>query len=160
MTTDFQKLILPAIGYYELGMFQDSYDELEKLPPELKTTREVLSIKADILTKLESWKLLREVSRFLVKMWPNDPQHLISHAFATRRSISIVEAEKILLEAVSFHADEPIVHFNLACYAAQQARLEKAAQHLGEAIKLDPQVRKMALDDKDLEPLWGKVGYS
>jgi len=46
---------------------------------------------------------------------------------------------------------------NLACYICQLGDLEKAKQSLQHALKLDPKLRVMALDDEDLKSLWEAI---
>ena len=139
-------------------MYQDAYTELEELPAHEKTAREVLELKVEILHKLESWNLAREVSKFLSDTSPENSQYVIWKAYATRRISGIREAEKVLLGAIVAHENDPIIHYNLACYAAQLGRLSDAGERLEQAIGLDPGVKLMALDDPDLEPLWSQLG--
>ena len=88
---------------------------------------------------------------------PADAQWAISLAYATRRAQSIEAAKCILLEAVERLPDEPILHFNLACYECQLGELEVAKARLAHAFKLEPKCRLMALDDDDLAPLWDSL---
>jgi hypothetical protein len=46
-----------------------------------------------------------------------------------------------------------MIAFNLACYASVTGRMEEAKVRLGRAIKLDKDIRRLALDDEDLKPL-------
>ena len=147
-----------ALGYLNLGMAGEANNEIEALSPEVKTSREVLSLRASVYMEAGSWELLREVSTFLVKNWPGESLHWVWLGFATRRCLSIADAEQVLQEALSSHPAEPLIHFNLACYAAQTGNLGTARERLGHAIDLNPNVRKMALDDPDLEPLWAGLG--
>ena len=47
-----------------------------------------------------------------------------------------------------------MIAFNLACYASVTGRMEEAKVRLRHAIKLDKDIRGLALDDEDLKPLW------
>jgi hypothetical protein len=47
-----------------------------------------------------------------------------------------------------------MIAFNLACYASVAGRMEEAKVCLRHTIDLDKDVRKLALDDEDLRPLW------
>lgn len=152
--TDPKSRLTAATGYMELQMYQDAYTELEELPAHEKTAREVLELKVEILHKLESWNLAREVSKFLSDTSPENSQYVIWKAYATRRISGIREAEKVLLGAIVAHENDPIIHYNLACYAAQLGRIDEAKTSLTKAIEIDPNVRQMILDDPDLEPLW------
>lgn len=152
--TDSERHLQAALGYLQLGLFQDANDEIEHLPPQEKISPGVLRLRAAIYTELKSWNLLREVAKVLVDQIPEDTQHWIWLAYATRRAASIHDAEEILMRAVQDHPGEAMIHFNLACYAAQTGKLEEARERLEEAIRLAPETRLMALDDPDLEPLW------
>jgi Tfp pilus assembly protein PilF len=154
MTDDADKRLEAALGYLQLGMFEEANGEVEQLPPEEKTSLSVLRLRAAIYSETKSWHLLREVAGFLVDSLPGDPQHWIWLAYATRRTTSIPAAETILLRALESHPSEAMIHFNLACYAAQTGKIEEAKERLRDAIRLAPETRLLALDDPDLEPLW------
>lgn len=144
-------------GYLELRMFEDAAAELDGIPPPLDKVRQVEVMRALVWQAAGDWRKLREVSHVLVKQWPDDANHWIWLAYATRRCRSLDGAEEVLLDALRFHETEPVIHFNLACYAAQLGKLDLARLRLGEAIKLDPRVREMALGDSDMEPLWPEL---
>jgi Flp pilus assembly protein TadD len=78
--------------------------------------------------------------------------------YATRRAENIEEAENILLRARELHHDNALIEFNLACYASVTGRFQEAKTHLRQAIELDKSIRRLALDDKDLKPLWDWIG--
>jgi hypothetical protein len=55
------------------------------------------------------------------------------------------------------------IPYNLACYAAQMKRLDGARDWWGKALAIAKttggfdEIRLMALDDPDLEPLWHEI---
>ncbi len=65
---------------------------------------------------------------------------------------SIQKAEAILLRAQAINPKVAMIAFNLACYASVTGRMEEAKAHLRQAIDLDMEVRKLAIDDEDLNP--------
>ena len=100
---------------------------------------------------------MRTVAGRLAAHDPADAQWAISLAYATRRAQSIEAAKCILLEAVERLPEEPILHYNLACYECQLGELEVAKARLAHAFELEPKCRLMALDDGDLAPLWDSL---
>ena len=50
-----------------------------------------------------------------------------------------------------------MIAFNLASYAGVTGRMEEAKEYLRRAIKLDKDIRGLALDDEDLKPLWNWI---
>lgn len=143
-----------AIGYTELGMFEEANAELENVDPFNRTTPEVLSIRAAIYHGLQKWELLRVVALQLTRLDPANVQWVVSLAYATRRAVSIELARDILLTAKANFSNEPVIPFNLACYHCQLGQLETAKDYLREAFEIDPQWRGAALEDEDLVPLW------
>jgi hypothetical protein len=59
-----------------------------------------------------------------------------------------------LLRASELHHDNAIIEFNLACYASVAGHFEEAKAPLKRAIELDGELRRLAIDDEDLRPLW------
>ncbi len=151
---DHQQHLEAALGYLHLGMPEEAREELDLIPGASASHPVVLRARAFIHTETCAWEDLRQVAERLVSLAPGDSQHWIWLAYATRRCHSIMAAEKILLDASQLHAGEAMIHFNLACYAAQTDRISLARARLSEAIRLDPGVTKLAVDDPDLRPLW------
>lgn len=145
--------IKSAWGYLQLGMYEDANDSLDNLSPEFKATMEVMSLRAWVHSESESWESLREVSSFLVHEWPTECQHWIWLGYSTRRCRTVAEAESVLLDALKIHVFEPMIHFNLACYACVMGNLDLSRVRLNSAIELNPEIRTLALADPDLEGL-------
>ncbi len=78
-------------------------------------------------------------------------------AYATRRAESIHAAHAILKRAEGLHLNDATIQFNLACYKAQMGKLDQAKAHLKRATRIEPKFRLMALEDPDLEPIWGSL---
>jgi Tfp pilus assembly protein PilF len=149
-----QRRLDSAVGYLQLGMVSDAHAEIDALPEELTDSADVLSLRACVYLEAGAWEALREVAGLLAAACPGESQHWIWLGHATRRCQSLAAARRILKDALVLHRDEAAIHFNLACYAAQAGDLTAAREHLVDAIRLHPEVPRMALKDPDLEPLW------
>ena len=154
MKTDWQKHVLASSGYLELGMFDDAAMVLEEIAPEDKTRNEVLGARVNLYMVAKKWDMAAAVASHLVKVDPGTAGWWISLAYAVRRIEGIEKAEAILLRARKMHPQVAMIAFNLACYASVAGRMEEAKEQLRHAIKLDKEVRKLAIDDEDLKPLW------
>ena len=154
---DDQRHLAAAEGFAELGMYLDANAELEEIDAEVRHVAEVLTVRVSIYAGLEKWELMGTVAGRLAAHDPADAQWAISLAYATRRAQSIEAAKCILLEAVERLPEEPILHYNLACYECQLGELEVAKARLAHAFELEPKCRLMALDDGDLAPLWDSL---
>ena len=93
----------------------------------------------------------RTISRELRYLYPDEEDWWVSDAFATRRSESIEEARKILLDGLAVHYDSAIIRYNLACYACVLGHPGECLDFLKEAVRRDEKYKKMAMEDEDLE---------
>jgi Flp pilus assembly protein TadD len=151
---DWQKHVLASSGYLELGMFDDAAMVLEEIAREDKTRNEVLGARLGIYMAARKWDMAAAVASHLVRVEPQNAAWWISLAYALRRTESVEKAEAILLQAQIIHPKVAMIAFNLACYASVAGRVEEAKAHLQHAIDLDMDVRRLAIDDEDLRPLW------
>jgi tetratricopeptide (TPR) repeat protein len=153
---DYQHL-RAACGYIALGMFEEGNAELEEIDPFYRHLPEVLTARVIIYRELKKWDLMVVVTQKLAEWNPSEPGNFIDWAYATRRAESIHLAHTILTRGAALHPDDGLIQFNLACYEAQIGGIDQAKMHLARAIKADAKFSLMALDDPDLEPLWGSL---
>jgi hypothetical protein len=83
-----------------------------------------------------------------------EKQAYLLGAYAIRRCRTPGDAERLLLSGSNLLQDDPLWHYNLACYASVAGRLEEAKERLQRCFALDPACRATALSDPDLEALW------
>ena len=168
MRNDFSIFVMPleppdqqywsaAVGFVELGMFQDANVELEKIDPFNRAAPQVLALRIAIYCGLENWELMVELTKRFTEFQPDDSQWPVSLAYATRRAISTEAAKEILLNAEPKFPKEAVIPYNLACYECQLGNLESAKNYLKQAFKIDLSWRIAALDDSDLQPLWNDL---
>jgi tetratricopeptide (TPR) repeat protein len=149
-------LLQPAIGFLELGMWQEAADEIESLPPERRGDLDVLEVRIEIYREAKAWRLMEVVARELLRQMPEHPAPWLHLAYAVRRSESLSEAKEVLEAAIDNFPDNATIHFNLGCYQCQLGDNERAKAHVARAIELNLDFRLQALDDPDLEPLWAE----
>jgi len=149
-----QRHVLASSGYLELGMFDAAALVLEEIAPEDKNRTEVLGMRVQLYMAAKKWDMAAAVASHLVKVEPENEVWWISLAYSVRRVEGVEKAEAILLRAQSIHPKVAMIAFSLACYASVTGRMEEAKARLRQAIDLDKDFRKLALDDEDLKSLW------
>jgi Flp pilus assembly protein TadD len=154
LKTDWQRHVLASSGYLELGMLDDAALALEEIEPEDKTRTEVLGARVVLYIAAKKWDIAAAVASHLVKVEPENEAWWVNLAYSVRRSEGIEQAEATLLRARAIHPKVAMIAFNLACYTSVTCRMGDAKERLRNAIELDKDVRKLALDDEDLRPLW------
>lgn len=149
-----ERLLVAAQGYLELGLPLDANDEIESMEADVRHLPEVLAVRVGIYRALEAWPLMQVVAKQLALHEPDEPAWTVAWAYATRRAESLDTARLILVNAVERLPGVALFNFNLACYEAQLGDLDRAKKHLSRAIELRGDLRRRALEDEDLRPLW------
>ena len=150
-----------AEGWLGLGDVESATSELREISPAERAHPAVLEVRYQIYAKEKQWDSAVEVADDLVKMLPDKPFTWINLAYATRRKTggSIPEAKKILIGAEPKFPEHYLFPYNLSCYCSQLGELEQAEQWLKKAARIDNvAVKKMAVEDPDLKPLWDSLG--
>src|SRR5439155_3623289 len=139
-----------AVGYTQLGLFNEANEQLENIDPFNRVAPDVLALRVDIYRGLQKWDLMREIAGRLRDFDPTNVQWVISYAYATRRADGLNAASNILTNSLPKFPYEAIIYYNLACYECQSNRIDSAKQYLKQAFRIDPNWRSQALDDEDL----------
>jgi len=152
-----QRQLSAALGYFELKMISEALEALDGVSPAAADTRNVLALRLLVLQKAENWPKAQATAARLVTMEPTDPGWSIALAYAMRRAECIERAQAILRDAMIAHPGDALIHFNLACYACQLARIDEAREYLRNAFALDIDLRSQAMKDPDLQVLWPEI---
>ncbi|MDW8309781.1 MAG: hypothetical protein RMK20_10450, partial [Verrucomicrobiales bacterium] len=92
---------------------------------------------------------------------PDRPNGWLHRAYALRRATGggLERAWEALRPAADRFPREPIIPYNLACYACQMGRLDEARQWFVRALRVGDRatLKDMALHDDDLRPLWNEI---
>lgn len=146
-----------AEGWVELENPREALLELEAIVEAERSHPAVLEMFFRVYSSWKKWKAAYEVASQLVEQFPKSAAGWIDRAFALRRMKSggLQSAFDSLLPAVKLFPFEPVIPYNLACYCAQLEKFPQARQWLDQAMVIGDRkiLRKMALNDPDLEPL-------
>ena len=148
-----QRRLLAAIGFSELGLFQEAVEELEGLPVEARETRVALVVWLELYQAWHKWSEAEAVATRLAETEPEESNWQVALAYAARRSRGLAFARDMLLDASQKFPDCATIQFNLACYDAQLGYLSDAEKRLRQAISMDQRFAELARTDPDLEPI-------
>jgi len=149
-----------AQGWLGLGDWFEANEELECITPRMLTHPDVLRVRYEVCAKAEKWELAADVARAISEIVPHDPFGCVHMAYALHAMKCTKQAWSVLIPVVDMFPKVYIIRYNLACYACQMGDLDAAMQWLEKAIDLADKedIRMMALEDPDLQPLWGQIG--
>ena len=150
-----------AIGWLGLGSVEEARMELARISPAHRHHPDVLEVQWLICAEQKQWDEALEVARGLMAKAPDRSSGWLHQAYALRRVSSggIKQAWQALLPAFDKFPEEPVISYNLSCYACQMKQLEAARVWFKRALVLGgkEKFKRMALEDPDLEPLWKEV---
>jgi len=146
-----ERSLLAAQGYIELGMLEDSLDELDSLPVEQRESEAVLQMRLFVLMRAKSWGAAIEVCSRLREKCPENSTGFIHGAFCLHEMGRTNEARTLLLEGPRSLEDEPTYHYNLACYAAVLGEPAEACKYLKQSFSMNKKFREIARLDPDLQ---------
>ena len=167
-----------ALGWLGLGNLEEAEIEIKRLTRPATRHPDVLEFVWVLLSRREDWIAAAATAKSLKKIAPDRPQGWIHYSYALRRAEGggLEASWKALLPAYEKFPEEPVIPYNLACYACQMNRLEDAREWLGKALKIEEtqairtenlrpelfknqanSIKNMALRDEDLKPLWKEI---
>jgi predicted Zn-dependent protease len=150
-----------AIGWLELGNVKEAKAELAHISAERQEHPDVLEVRWTIAAEEKRWEEGLQAAQALLRCAPKRSSGWLHQAYALRRipGGSVQEAWDALLPAFDKFPKQPTIPFNLACYACQLRQLEVARDWLKRAMAVGgkEKIKRMALRDPDLEPLWEEI---
>ena len=149
-----------AIGWIELGNGLEATDELEQITVALRSHPDVLEVRWRIGAQAKQWERCIELATALTQITPEQSLGWIYLANSLYWAGRTPEARDTLLGVRERFPDEPGLPYNLACYECQLGNLAKAINWLDIAFGLGTgkRLRRAALEDEDLQPLWKHLG--
>jgi tetratricopeptide (TPR) repeat protein len=147
-----------AQGWLELGNDQEASEELERITPQLRAHPDVLEVRWHIYAHAKKWDACVDIASAIVKLAPESSFGWIQRSFALHELKRTQEAFNHLLPVANKFPKVWNVPYNLACYSAQLGRLDECQVWFKKAMAIDEHtVKRMALDDPDLKPLWDSM---
>jgi Flp pilus assembly protein TadD len=151
-----------ALGWLGLGCAGDARAELEHISAVNQLHPDVLEVRWTICAQGQHWEDALNVAELEVQTAPGEAGGWLHRAYALRRARAggLPQAWDALLPAAEKFPKEPVIAYNLSCYACQMQQLDLARTWLRRALQSgQPEaIKKMALADDDLQPLWKEIG--
>jgi tetratricopeptide (TPR) repeat protein len=117
-------------------------------------------VRYGIYAKAGRWDGAVEIARTMARSLPDNPWGPFHLAFSLHELKRTQEAYDVVRVVVDKFPEHDLMRYNLACYSCQLGNLKESLTWLEKAIDLagKKDIRLMALEDPDLEPLWAKIG--
>jgi tetratricopeptide (TPR) repeat protein len=150
-----------AIGWLGLGCADDARDELKLISAGQQNHPDVLEMWWTLCVHEKDWPDALQIAELELKFAPDDAGGWLHRAYALRRvnGGGLPKAWDALLPAAGQFPQEPVIAYNLSCYACQMQQLDLAREWLQRAVQAGKKevIKQMALADDDLQPLWTEI---
>ncbi len=150
-----------AVGWLELGNRHEARAELESITTENQRHPVVLELRWSLCVEEKDWSTGLRIAKELVEVSTDDAVGWLHYAYALRRvnNGGVEQAWNFLRPVAEKFPDEPVIAFNLACYACQLNRLDDARHWFKRACEIggEKSIKAMALADDDLKVLWPEI---
>jgi tetratricopeptide (TPR) repeat protein len=150
--------LLAAQGWLELGNHLEADKELDEILLQLRTHPDVLEIRWQIYAHAKKWDACVDIAGATIKLAPERSEGWIHRSFALHALQRTQDAFDQLLPVADRFPKVWTVPYNLSCYCAQLGRLDECQKWLKQAMAIDEEtVKRAAIDDADLKPLWDSM---
>ena len=144
----------------DLGNLNEALTELGQISGENQDHFDVMQLRWHVHNKRREWENCLHIGRRMIEDNPDLPQGWINHGNALFYLNRYDEAFLLLHPVLEKFPGDEAIPYNLACYKCQSGELREAKQWLERAYAVGDsgRIRKMALSDPDLKPLWTNSG--
>lgn len=150
-----------ALGWLGLDCAADARTELDSIEPTHQLHPAVLEARWLLCAHEKYWRDALVVADQELAAAPEVISGWLHRAYALRRvpGGGLTLAREALLPAAERFPTEPVIAFNLSCYACQLDQFDESREWLKRAIENGgkEEIKKMALADDDLKPLWREI---
>jgi len=113
---DFVRTLNAAQGFFQLGMWNESWNELEALALETRHRPQVILLRVMIYNNLNRWEEASIVGQGALRYYPDFGALYVATAYALRHHSGPAEAKAVIAAGEPYLEQEAIFDFILACY--------------------------------------------
>jgi Flp pilus assembly protein TadD len=150
-----------AIGWLGLGCPGEARAALNQVAAHYQKHPQLLEARWSLAAFERNWDDALRIAGEELAQLPGDAGGWLHRAYALRRVTGggLPQAWDALLPAAKKFPSEPVIAYNLSCYACQMSQLDIARHWLQRAVMIGQKegIKKMALADDDLQPLWPEI---
>jgi tetratricopeptide (TPR) repeat protein len=154
-----RKQLHEAEGYLELDLPRHSLHILESRTEWPGLQFEACLIKGEALRRLNRFREAIGPLETAAGLRPSDSGVALALGWCYKRTNRLAQAIDSLEAARRNHPDNPLLHYNLACYWSLAANPGRAMEELRMALELEPDLRNRLADEPDFLLLRGNPEF-
>jgi len=157
--TRLNKFQREAEGYLELGLPQHALSALARLGNPSEFSVSTLYLWGESLRSLERYEEAIPALRRVSEVEPENTHVWLALGWCYKRTGRLEMAIAALESALAADPDEPLLHYNLACYLSLAGEKNGCLGHLTQALAMDAQYRLMIDEETDFDPMRGDPDF-
>ncbi len=154
-----RRLLDEAEGYLMLDLPRRALQILDGRPDWSTMQFEASFLKGESLRCLDRYREAIKPLEAAASLRPSDTRVALALGWCYKRTNRLAQAIDSLERALREHADEPLLHYNLACYWSLAGNSAKALDALSTALDLDPELRSLVVEEQDFDQLRGNPEF-
>ena len=154
-----RRLLDEAEGYLMIDLPQRSLQILDSRSDWSTMPFEANLLRGEALRSLDRNREALKPLEIAANLRPSDTRVALALGWCYKRTNRLAQAIDALQRALLAHPDEPLLHYNLACYWSLAGNTSKAVEALTSALELDPDLRSLIADESDFDQLRGKPEF-
>jgi len=148
-----------AEGYLMLDLPAKALEILER-PSDWATMQfEASFLTGEALRSLERYREALKPLEVAAALRPSDVGVAIALGWCYKRTHRLAQAIDALERAERHNPEDPLLHYNLACYWSLAGNAPKALDELSAALELEPKLRDLIADESDFDRLRGNPEF-
>jgi tetratricopeptide (TPR) repeat protein len=148
-----------AEGYLMLNLPSRALQLLQSRPDWATMQFEASFLTGEALRSLERYREALKPLEVAAGLRPNDVAVAIALGWCYKRTHRLAQAIDALERAERHNPEEPLLHYNLACYWSLAGNASKALDELAAALELEPELRSLIPDESDFDQLRGNPAF-
>ena len=148
----------PAQGFFDLGMFEAAWGNLDDLEPSAKAHPETLMLRLKILLAQDKTYEAAARGAYYCRDWAKHGDFFLKTAEALMKLTDYEKALVLLRNAPESLRRETDYRYRVASCACRTGRLEEAKAALSGCLPWDVTLQQLVLSDPAFEPLWQAYG--
>ena len=154
-----RRLLDEAEGYLMLDLPGRSLEILDSRSEWSTMQFEANFLKGETLRCLDRYREALKPLEIAATLRPSDTRVALALGWCYKRTNRLAQAIDSLERALRAHAEEPLLHYNLACYWSLAGNITKAVNALSAALELDPELRSLIAEESDFDQLRGNPEF-
>jgi tetratricopeptide (TPR) repeat protein len=154
-----RRLLDEAEGYLMIELPRRALQILDSRSDWSTMPFEANLLRGEALRSLNRYREALRPLEIAANLRPSDTRVALALGWCYKRTNRLAQAIDALQRALLTHADEPLLHYNLACYWSLAGNSSKAVDALTAALDLDPDLRSLIAEEADFDQLRGKPEF-